>query len=250
MQWRDAGFVVAVRRQGENALVVELLTGEHGRHLGLVRGGQSPKLRATLQPGNEVAVVWRGRLSEHLGFFACELTCAHAARFIDDPDRLAALSAAAALISVSLPEREPCPELFAAFGLLLEALARDKHWPARYVGWECDLLASLGFGLELTHCAATGVTDNLAYVSPRSGRAVSRDAGRPYRHKLLALPEFLWRDTAADGPQVAAGLRLTEHFLLHHVLLPHSGKLPAARVRLDARFRQMALGFPAIDQEI
>lgn len=239
MQWQDAGFVVAVRRHGENALIVELLTRERGRHLGLARGGQSPKLRATLQPGNEVAALWRGRLSEHLGTLACELVRAHAARLIEDPDRLAGLAAAAALIAATLPEREPHADVFSAFGALLDALDSAPDWPARYVAWECSLLASLGFGLDLSCCAATGITTDLAYVSPRSGRAVSREAGLPYHEKLLALPDFLWRDAHADAAQLAAGLRLTEHFLVHHVLSPHGRDLPPARARLNARLRQI-----------
>ena len=180
MEWRDTAFVVAVRRHGESALIAELLTREHGRHLGLVRGGQSPKARAILQPGNEVAAAWRGRLSEHLGSITCELVRAHAARFIDDPDRLAGLAAATALISATLPEREPHADVFTSFSTLLGALDSAADWPARYVEWECGLLAALGFGLDLTRCAATGATVDLAYVSPRTGRAVSRAAGTPY----------------------------------------------------------------------
>jgi DNA repair protein RecO (recombination protein O) len=238
MQWADTGFVVGLRRHGENALIAQLLTREHGRHLGLVRGGQSPRLRAVLQPGNEVAAVWRARLDEHLGSYACELVRAHAAGFIDDPDRLAGLAAAAALAAATLPEREPHADVFASFATLLAAIDSREDWPARYVGWECALLSSLGFGLELTRCAVTGTSDDLAYVSPRSGRAVSREAGRPYSNKLLALPDFLWREEPADRIQIAQGLRLTEHFLLHHVLLPQGHTMPAARIRLAARFRQ------------
>jgi DNA repair protein RecO (recombination protein O) len=238
MQWTDTGFVVAARRHGESGLIAELLTREHGRHLGLVRGGQSPKARAVLQPGNEVAATWRGRLSEHLGAITCELVRPHAARLIDDPDRLAGLAAAAALVAATLPEREPHADVFAAFAALLAALDSASDWPARYIEWECSLLAALGFGLDLTCCAATGATTDLAYVSPRSGRAVSRAAGRPYHDKLLPLPDFLWRDAIADGKEIALGMRLTEHFLLNHVLLPHGRTLPPARSRLAKRMRQ------------
>ena len=238
MEWHDIGFVVAVRRHGESALIVELLTRERGRHLGLARGGQSVKARAVLQPGNEVAAVWRGRLSEHLGTIGCELVRAHAGRLIDDPDRLAGLAAAAAMVAATLPEREPHADVFAAFAALLEAFDSAPDWPVHYVGWECSLLSALGFGLDLTRCAATGVTSELAYVSPRTGRAVSRSAGLPFHDKLLALPEFLWRDIPADEVQIGQGLRLTEHFLLHHVLLPQGKTLPAARVRLAERMRQ------------
>ncbi len=248
MEWRDGGFVVAVRRHGESGLIVELLTREHGRHLGLARGGQSPKVRAVLQPGNEVAASWRARLSEHLGTIACELVRAHAAWLIDDPDRLAGLAAAAALVAATLPEREPHADVFSAFADLLAALDSAADWPARYVQWECSLLRALGFGLDLARCAATGATTGLAYVSPRSGRAVSRAAGRPYHDKLLALPEFLWRDAVADGPQITAGMRLTEHFLLHHVLLPQGRALPPARARLADRMRQRAVPDSTADQ--
>src|SRR5215204_2549790 len=138
MEWRDTGFVLNARRHGESGLIVELLTAEHGRHAGLVRGGQSPRRRALLQPGNAIAAVWRGRLPEHLGTLDCELVAAHAARLLDDPDRLAALDS---------------PGL----------------WMPAYVAWECGLLAALGFGLDLARCAVTGTNEDLVYVSPRSG---------------------------------------------------------------------------------
>jgi DNA repair protein RecO (recombination protein O) len=240
MEWRDAGFVLAARRHGESGVIVELLTRAHGRHAGLVRGGQSPKTRAMLQPGNEVAAQWRGRLAEHLGTFACEPTGAHAARMLDDPDRLAGLAAAAALLAAALPEREPYPEIFASFGGLVAALDSAADWPERYVCWERDLLAALGFGLDLTHCAVTGEMTDLAYVSPRTGRAVSRMAGLPYHDKLLPLPEFLWRASAADGQQIALGMALTGHFFVHHVFLPQGRALPAARARLVERFAREA----------
>jgi DNA repair protein RecO (recombination protein O) len=238
MDWRDTGFVLTARRHGESSLIVELLTAEHGRHAGLVRGGQSPKRRALLQPGNLVAASWRGRLEEHLGAFDIELARAHAAGVIDDPDRLAALSSAAALIAVALPEREPHGDVYQGFAMLIAALD-SADWAARYVAWECTLLAALGYGLDLTCCAATGVNDDLAYVSPRSGRAVSRSAGTPYHDKLLALPAFLWRDAAAENADVVAGLTLTGHFLHHHLLEPHGRTLPEARARLAERLHRL-----------
>lgn len=238
MEWRDTGFVLAARRHGESGVIVELLTPGHGRHAGLVRGGQSPKMRAVLQPGNEVLAVWRGRLAEHLGMLTCELLKAHAARFLDDPDRLAALASATAIVAAALPEREPQPDVFASFEALLGALDSGGDWRARYVGWERDLLAALGFGLDLGRCAVTGVTTDLAYVSPRTGRAVSHAAGLPYHDKLLALPDFLCRDGSADAHQLALGMALTEHFLVHHVFAPQGRTLPAARVRLAERLRR------------
>ena len=250
MQWHDSGFVLAARRHGENALIVELLTREHGRHLGLVRGGQSPRLRAVLQLGNEVAASWRGRLPEHLGTFGCELVHAHAARFLDDPDRLAGLASAVALVAAALPEREPHADVCALLAQLIDALDACAEWPAQYVAWECQLLAALGFGLDLARCAATGTTTDLAYVSPRTGRAVSRQAGAPYHDKLLVLPEFLWRDAPADLAQVTLGLGLTGHFLLHHLLLPHGRTMPAARSRLSDRMQRIASASEALPRPV
>lgn len=238
MDWRDTGFVLIARRHGENGLIAELLTVEHGRHAGLVRGGQSPKRRALLQPGNLVAAVWRGRLEEHLGAFEIELVRAHAAGLIDDADRLAALTAAAALVALALPEREPHGDVYQGFAALIAGLD-SRDWAPRYVAWECALLSALGYGLDLSACAATGVNDDLAYVSPRTGRAVSRSAGAPYHEKLLALPAFLWRDAAADGAELNAGLTLTGYFLHHHLLAPQGRTLPEARARLAQRLRRL-----------
>ena len=255
MEWRDSGFVLAARRHGESGLIVELLTAEHGRHAGLVRGGQSPRRRALFQPGNHVAAGWRGRLPEHLGSLECELVEAHAARFLDDADRLAALAAASALLLAALPEREPHADIYASFAVLLDALtptlssaasgrglvdALDsaQDWRQAYVRWECGLLAALGFGLDLGSCAVTGASDDLTHVSPRTGRAVSRAAAAPYRDKLLPLPEFLWRDAAASPRDIPTGLALTEHFLLHHLLLPQGRGLPEARQHFAERMRR------------
>ena len=237
MDWRDIGFVLAAKRHGESGLIVELLTAEHGRHAGLVRGGQSPRRRALLQPGNRVVAGWRGRLPEHLGMLECELIDAHAARFLDDPDRLAALSSASALLLAALPEREPHGDIFASFAALLDAFD-SSGWRQAYVLWECGLLGALGFGLDLTCCAVTGTTDELSHVSPRTGRAVSRAAAAPYRDKLLPLPPFLWSEEAASPADIAAGLALTEHFLVHHLLAPQGRGLPEARLRFAERVRR------------
>jgi len=241
MQWHDTGFVLAARRHGESSLIVELLTRERGRHSGLVRGGQSPKVRAILQPGNEVAAVWRGRLDEHLGTIGCELVRAHAARFLDDPGRLAGLTSAAALVEAALPEREPHADVFVSFARLIETLDSGIDWRVQYVRWEQDLLGALGFGLDLSCYAVSGARADLAYVSRRTGRAVSRTAGLPYHDKLLRLPEFLWRDSPADEAQLVLGMTLTGHFLAHHVFAPQGRTLPPARVRLAERMRQAAV---------
>src|ERR1051325_680322 len=240
MEWRDTGFVLAARRHGESGLIVELLTLEHGRHAGLVRGGQSPRRRALFQPGNAVAASWRGRLAEHLGTLEGELVEANAARLLDDPGRLTALNSAAALLLAALPDREPHPALFTSFAGLLGALDSPEGWAEAYVIWECDLLAGLGFGLDLGRCAVSGSNQDLAYVSPRTGRAVSRETGAPYHDKLLPLPGFLWRDAAAEPADIVAGLVMTRHFLLHHLLEPQGGRLPEARERLLERMRRHA----------
>lgn len=238
-EWRDIGFVLAARRHGESAAIVEVLTTEHGRHAGLVRGGQSPRRRALLQPGNAVAVTWRARLPEHLGTIECELSRAHAARFLDDPERLAALASAASLVAVSLPEREPHGDVYRSFAALVDALDSGGEWPARYVAWECDLLAALGYGLDLSCCAVTGALDDLAYVSPRTGRAVCRVAGQEYRDKLLILPEFMTGRGGADRAGIAAGLTLTGYFLHRHLMDPQGRELPEARERFAERMRRI-----------
>ncbi|MDA1099307.1 MAG: DNA repair protein RecO [Proteobacteria bacterium] len=237
MNWSDEGYVLSVRRHGEAAAIVNLLTREHGRHAGLVRGGMGRRLRGVLQPGNQVAASWRGRLSEHLGSFTVEAMRDHAAGLLSDGDRLAGLASAAALTEAALPEREPHLAIHDGFAALLEALGGAPAWAAIYVRFELGLLAELGFGLDLSQCAATGRTDDLAYVSPRSARAVSRSAAAPYKDRLLPLPRFLLPG-ATEKPtnaEVLDGLRLTGYFLQSQVFAPHHRPTPAARSRLLER---------------
>jgi DNA repair protein RecO (recombination protein O) len=245
MQWTDDGIVLQARRHGERALVVQLLTREHGRHAGLLRGGQSPKTRALWQIGNRMSVTWRARLAEHLGFLAGELLDSNAAKLLDDPLRLGALAAAAALAVAALPEREPHPRAYRGMVDLIAALASNDRWAVAYVEWEMMLLEELGFGLDLSSCAATGATADLIYVSPRSGHAVSAEAGAPYREKLLPLPAFLSAAAPAVRPSsrdVLDGLRLAGFFLEARVFAPHQAKVPAARSRyVDALTRVFAI---------
>jgi DNA repair protein RecO (recombination protein O) len=233
MHWEDEGFVLAARPHGESGLVVQLLTGAHGRHAGLVRGGQGRKLRGVFEIGNRVAVAWNARLAEHLGTIAGELTAPHAARVIADPARLACLAAAAAVAESTLPEREPHPRVFAGMAALFQTLDADRGWAPAYVVWELALLAELGFGLDLARCVATGESRDLVYVSPKSGHAVSAAAGAPYREKLLPLPRFLLPGEQEAPPPagVVDGLRLTGYFLERRVLAPHARALPPARAR-------------------
>lgn len=232
MQWSDEAIVLATRKHGESSVIVSLLTREHGRHAGLVRGGQGRRHRGVLQPGNRVAATWRARLAEHLGSMTCELTHALAAPLFGDRMRLAALGAACAVAEDALPEREPHAAVYERLVLLLQTLAAEG-WQSAYVRWELALLADLGFGLDLSRCAATGTNDHLAYVSPRSGRAVSLAAAEPYRDRLMPLPAFLLDDHGtADRDDTAAGLDLTGYFLERHVFAERDRPLPPARRRL------------------
>jgi DNA repair protein RecO (recombination protein O) len=191
MEWSDEAFVLAVRPHGENAAVLTALTRDHGRHAGLVPGRTSLGHRGVLLPGNELKVRWRARLAEHLGHWRCEPARLRAGGLFDDAARLAGLSAACALLEGALAERQPYPGLFVSLTRLLDALEGGSTWLGGYVAWELNLLRELGFGLDLTACAATGAVEDLRYVSPKTGRAVSGEAGAPYRDRLLPLPAFL-----------------------------------------------------------
>jgi len=230
MEWDDEAVVLSVRRHGEHAGIVVLLTRQHGRTAGLLPGAWSPARRGVVQPGNRVRAWWRARLSEQLGTLRLELLAAHAAAALGDPGRLAALSAACALVERTLAERAPHPATFAALVALLEALPADS-WPSIYVHFELALLRDLGFGLDLSVCAASGRREDLAYVSPRSGRAVSQAAGQPWHDRLLPLPRFLSSGGEGGRDEIGAGLRLTGYFLARH-----AGPLPPARGRLADRF--------------
>lgn len=237
MDWRDTGIVLSTRRHGEGGVIVSLLTANHGRHSGLVRGGTSPAARGVLQPGNIVAATWKARLSEHLGLLTCDLLESIAGAVLQDGGRLAALASACAVVETVTPERDPLGDLYDATLALLAVLVDDlAPWQTAYIRWEVAVLADLGYGLDLSCCAATGTTEALVYVSPRSGRAVSAEAGKPYHDRLLSLPPFLSEaaeDPALPGPQhLRAGLALTGWFLEHRLLAALNRPLPAARTRL------------------
>ncbi len=238
MDWNDDAIVLSVRRYGESSAILECLTREHGRHLGLVRGGASHRLRSTLQRGNTLRLNWRARLSEHLGGYTAELVRARAGDAIENRQVLVGVNAFASVASSVLPEREPHLPIFEVGEILLDAIVNQDllHWGPLFVRWEAGLLEALGFGLDLSRCAATGRTEDLRYVSPKSGRAVSDEAAAPYRERLLALPAFLLGSQAGEPEltDIAAGLNLTGHFLLERVLQPHRQTMPAARLRLAA----------------
>ncbi len=269
MDWSDDGIVLSARKYGESAAIVTLLTLANGRHAGLVRGGAGRRARGIYQPGNRVRATWRARLADHLGSYSCELTHSWAAEILTDSLRLMALSAACAMAEVTLADREPHPALYQGLTALLSSLAARPEtangacpsngdargddelgtpWPARYACWELVLLRELGFGLDLASCAVTGASDDLVFVSPRSGRAVSSGAGAPYKDRLLPLPAFLTMafQTGADTPDqvgtvsrddINNGLALTGYFLERNVFAAHDRAMPAARVRLVEALR-------------
>ncbi len=237
MEWTDDAIVLSVRPHGETSAILEALTREHGRHLGLVRGGASRRVTPLLQPGNRLHLHWRARLADHLGSFTAELARSRAGAMLESREALLGLNAFCALISATMHEREVHAPVFDAGEIILDAMTEDglSHWGALYVRWELGLLEALGFGLDLSACAATGSNDNLVYVSPRSGRAVSSDAGAAYADRLFVLPPFLLGSQNADvsAGDVMAGLKLTSFFLQERVLRPHNRDLPPARVRLE-----------------
>ena len=229
MEWTGEGLIIGVRRHGETSVIAEVMVEGRGRHMGLVRGGRSAKLSATLQPGNIVQLTWRARLEEHLGTFAIELIRGRAAEFIADRTKLYASQLLCDHLRL-LPERDPHDRLL---GLAVHALEGDRtplQLGATLAKFELTLLDELGFGLDLTSCAATGVTDNLTHVSPKSGRAVSRAAAAPYLDRLLELPAFLIGRGEVTGPaDIAAAFALTGYFLDLHVWMPRQLEPPATR---------------------
>jgi DNA repair protein RecO (recombination protein O) len=228
MEWRDEGVVVSVRAHGETSAIAEILTADHGRWSGMVKGGRSRQQRPVLQPGNLVMVTWRARLEDHLGLFQLEPLSLKAGFILSHPLKLAGLSTLMALAQM-LPEREPHPRMYQAAHVVLAAMEDDSVWPALLVRWEMGLLDELGFGLDLSRCAATGQAEDLGYVSPKSGRAVSREAGRPYHEKLFQLPAFLNGGEAGTADDVIEGFKLTGFFLERHVFNPRQVAMPAAR---------------------
>jgi len=238
MEWSDDAIVLSTRAHGENGAILELLTRDHGRHAGLVRGGASRRVKPTLQPGNSVHVLWRARLEEQLGSLTCELARARAGELMDSRDALAGLNAFTAVAGAAMPDRVAYAAVFRGAEILLDAMVASDtaHWLPLYVRWEAGLLEALGFGLDLSECAATGAKTDLIYVSPKTGRAVSRDAAGIYARRLFKLPGFLMGsdNEEAHADEVAAGLALMGHFLLERVLRPHGKAMPPARLRLDA----------------
>jgi DNA repair protein RecO (recombination protein O) len=246
MEWRDEGIILGTRKHGETSAILEVMTRSHGRHLGLVRGGRSRKQQPVLQAGNRVDLLWRARLDEHLGTFQAEAIELNAARLFDSAAAVHGLQTLAAHLRL-LPERDPHGALYETLGLVIEHLDDAAAAGELVVRFEMLLLDELGFGLDLSECAATGARDNLAFVSPKSGRAVSRAAGEPWKDKMLALPSFLLRGSGlrADRSGVEEAFRLTGFFLARHVYEPRGISEPEARTSFLSALRRSYAGQPA-----
>ena len=233
MLWRDEAIVIAVGRHGENHAIAQLLTRNHGRWRGMVHGGGSRRRRAWLQPGTVVRAEWRARTAGQLGTFTLEPVAQHAALALSDPVALAIVQSLAAELSLC-PERQACPRVYAGAVLVLEHLSVPEVCSALLARFELALLAELGYGLDLSRCALTGSRQDLAWVSPKTGRAANRQAAAPWADRLLPLPPFL-RSAQEDAPtpgEVADGLRMTAHFLERRLFAPQGRALPEARRRL------------------
>jgi DNA repair protein RecO (recombination protein O) len=241
MEWRSTGILLSVRRHGENAAIIETLTPEYGRHAGLVHGGAGRRMAATLQPGNLLSLRWRARLAENLGTFEAELVHSYAAAAMADREALATVETLRAMACAFLPERG-VTSLFDLTKLVFDLLPEAPARRVAYSRWEVALLSELGFGLDFGTCAATGEAKELAFVSPRSGRAVSREAGLPYADRLLPLPEFLAEGGAeASAIAFADALTMSGHFLDRWAGQPLGLKaLPPARDRLVSLLRRTA----------
>lgn len=233
MQWRDQGIMLAARRHGETSAIVEVFTPDRGRHLGVVRGASSRRIAPVLQPGAQLDLTWRARLEDHLGSFTVEPMRSRAGDVMGDRLALAGLNAVTALLSFTLPEREAHAPLYHRSVALLDMLGRSEHWPLAYLHWELALLDEMGFGLDLSSCAVTGAAEGLAYVSPRTGRAVSAAGAGEWKDRLLPLPGCMIVLRAAPDADLVQGLRITGHFLEFHLAAALGDRpVPPARQRL------------------
>lgn len=230
MQWSDQAIILGIRRHGESSAIVEVMSATHGRHLGMVRSGRSRTMQPVLQPGNSVEVTWRARLDEHMGEFRIEPVELRAARLMETATSVYGIQALGALLRL-LPERDPHPHLYDALTVIVDHLADPADAGELFVRFELAVLNDLGFGLDLTECVATGTRTELVYVSPKSGRAVCREAGERYAERMLALPDFLSAEArrAADHDSLAAAFRLTAFFLHRHVYEPRGLDVSSAR---------------------
>ena len=243
MHWQDEGIIVGVRRHGETSAIVELLTREHGRHVGLVRGGRSKRMQPLLQMGNEVLAEWRARIEDHLGDYRLEAKTMRAAHIMDQSSALFALGHMCGLIRL-LPEREPHYGLFDVMQIVLEKLPDVRLSAPLVIRFEQHILTELGFGLDLSECALTGAREDLAFVSPKTGRAVTRTAAAPWLDKLLPVPAFLLQNDTPfmmpDQQAIRDGFALTGHFLERHVYGPRGQQEPETRRSFIAAILKLA----------
>jgi len=241
IEWRDEGALLKVRKHGENSAIIEVLTPSHGKAAGIVRGGTSRKIAPILQPGAQLDVTWKARLEDHLGSFTIEPVRSRAAQVMQDRLALAGLNAVTGILSFVLPDREPHLPLYQRTIQLLDLLGQNDVWPLAYLQWEVALLEELGFALDLSACAVSGTNDDLFYVSPRTGRAVSRLAAGEWADKLLPLPHVLLGKGNADVEQILIALKTTGHFLHNHLVKSLGDRaLPEARQRLIDTLGRMA----------
>jgi DNA repair protein RecO (recombination protein O) len=242
MDWRDEGIILGTRKHGETSAIVELMTRDHGRHLGLVQGGRSHKLRPLLQAGNRVAAEWRARLDEHLGQYVLEPVSFAAARLIESRLALSGMQLLASHLRL-LPERDPHPQLFETLAVILDCFEDPPLSGELIARFELRLLDELGFGLALDECAATGRRDELIYVSPKSGRAVCREAGAPYADRMLSLPGFFGKNPgcSASVDELEAAWKLSGFFLARDVYGPRGVEPPDARSAFILAIRKQLL---------
>lgn len=230
MEWRDHGILLSLRRHGEHAAIIDVFTQSHGRHAGVVRGGATRKMAPILQPGAQLDLTWTARLEDHLGSYRAEPLRSRAAAALSGRRALAGLNTVTALLSFCLPEREAHPDLYLRSEQLLDLLEQEELWPLAYLRWEMALLEDMGFGLDLTACAVTGTQADLAYVSPKTGRAVSRAGAGDWASRLLPLPPVMLGQGAAEDGEIALALRTTGFFLETH-LAPTLGNQPLPEAR-------------------
>lgn len=233
IEWRDEGALLKVRKHGESSAIIEVFTATHGRAAGVVRGGTSRKIAPLLQPGAQLDVTWKARLEDHLGSYTIEPIRSRAAHVMQDRVALAGLNAVTSILSFVLPDRESHPPLYARSVQLLDLLGQNDIWPLAYLQWEVALLEDMGFALDLSSCAVSGGNDDLFYVSPRTGRAVSRLAAGDWADRLLPLPKVLLGQGDADIAEILRALQTTGHFILNHLAKSLGDRpLPEARQRL------------------
>jgi DNA repair protein RecO (recombination protein O) len=239
MDWRDHGILLSTRRHGETSAIIEVFTEEHGRHAGVVRGGASRKIAPILQPGAQLDVSWRARLEDHLGTYQVEPLRSRAAAVMGSRMALAGLNSVTGLLLFCLAERQALGPFYRRTEQLMDLLGQDDLWPLAYLRWELALLEEMGFGLDLSACAATGAREGLAYVSPKTGRAVSRAGAGEWAARLLPLPEVLLGRGEAGNAEIAQGFALTGYFLRHKLAAELVHKpLPEARQRFVDRFNR------------